>query len=396
MKIASLKAYRIHVPLKRKVTHASYSRTESESILVRCELEDGTVGWGESVPRSYVTGDTADSILSQYQATDFRDLTDWRWESTAEMVSLCHSLKLAAPPAGPAAYELRGCLGNAARCALELSLLDAATRALNVPISDVLTCLDEDQALTQQRPEMRYSAVLTSMKPVKQTLLSLLYRLTGFRQCKVKVGMPGCDDLALLRKVRRLTGRRMGLRIDANEAWTRSELEAHDAALSSLEIQSIEQPVAHASLTELKGIRGHLKAWVMLDESLCSYQDAEQSIAEGYCDAFNLRISKLGGLIPTFQIARLAQQAGIHCQLGCQVGETGILSAAGRHFASHIRGIEFLEGSFDRYLLSQNIINEEISFQWGGKAPALKGPGLGVTVNAERLSQFIQQEMQLI
>ena len=171
MKIASLKAYRIHVPLKRKVTHASYSRTESESILVRCELEDGTVGWGESVPRPYVTGDTADSVLSQYQATDFRPLTDWRWDSAAEMVSLCLSLKFAAAPDGPAAYESRGCLGNAARCAMELSLLDAATRSLNVPISEALTCLDEQQTLTQQLPEVRYSAVLTSMKPVKQNRL---------------------------------------------------------------------------------------------------------------------------------------------------------------------------------------------------------------------------------
>mgnify|MGYP006198540023 CR=1 FL=1 len=32
-------------------------------MFVRCELADGTVGWGEGVPRSYVTGETAAQAL---------------------------------------------------------------------------------------------------------------------------------------------------------------------------------------------------------------------------------------------------------------------------------------------------------------------------------------------
>ncbi|QDT26483.1 enolase C-terminal domain-like protein [Gimesia panareensis] len=396
MKIAALKAYRIRVPLKRKITHASFSRSESESILVCCELDDGTIGWGEAVPRAYVTGETPDSVLAQYQATDFREMTDWRWNLTQEVVPLCQHITLSEATDVPAEYQARCCFGNAARCALELSLLDAATRAQGESLSAIFPYLDEDRSLIQSLPSVRYSAVLTSMKPLKQTVLSLLYRLTGFRQCKVKVGMPGIDDRALLRKVRKLTGSRMGLRIDANEAWNRTELETRDADFQPLQIQSIEQPVAHTSIDELKHIRGQLSALVMLDESLCSQEDAERAISEGYCDAFNLRISKLGGLIPTFQIARMAHQAGIRCQLGCQVGETGILSAAGRHFACSIQELDFLEGSFDRFLLKQNIINEKISFQWGGVAPALQGPGLGVTVNPTRLAQFVDQEMQLI
>ena len=126
----------------------------------------------------------------------------------------------------------------------------------------------------------------------------------------------------------------MGLRLDANEAWTRQLLDEHASDFSELAIQSIEQPVSHKYLSTLHQIRGQLTTQIMLDESLCSYRDAEVAIAKGYCDAFNLRISKLGGLIPTVRLAHLARQAGIGYQLGCQVGETGILSAAGRHFAT--------------------------------------------------------------
>ncbi|MCA9020754.1 MAG: hypothetical protein KDA74_11460, partial [Planctomycetaceae bacterium] len=243
---------------------------------------------------------------------------------------------------------------------------------------------------------VQYSAVLTSMKPVKQSLLAIIYRLTGFQNCKVKVGLPGIDDFSLLRKIRRLAGQKMGLRIDANEAWTRPFMEEHASEFTTLSIQSIEQPVSHKELNTLRHIRGQLTAQIMLDESLCSIQDAELAIKEGYCDAFNLRISKLGGLIPTIKLAQMARQAGIGYQLGCQVGETGILSAAGRHFATSIQGIEFLEGSFDRYLLQQNLIQEDISFQWGGRAPALKGPGLGITVDEKRILAMKERELILV
>ena len=65
MRIRQLTAYVVRLPLKRPFTHASATRQESENVLVRCELADGTIGWGEGVPRSYVTGETPDGCLAQ-------------------------------------------------------------------------------------------------------------------------------------------------------------------------------------------------------------------------------------------------------------------------------------------------------------------------------------------
>ena len=44
-------------------------------------------------------------------------------------------------------------------------------------------------------------------------------RIYGFRQVKVKVGVPGQDDPARLGRFRRIMGKSMDLRLDANEAW---------------------------------------------------------------------------------------------------------------------------------------------------------------------------------
>ena len=46
-----------------------------------------------------------------------------------------------------------------------------------------------------------------------------------------------------------------------------------------------------------------------------------------------------------------------------------------------VAGIRYLEGSYDRHLFSRLLTNEDITFGYGGRAPALTGPGLGVTIN---------------
>ena len=133
----------------------------------------------------------------------------------------------------------------------------------------------------------------------------------------------------------------------------------------------------------------------MHDESLCSLEDARQAIEYGTCDLFNIRLSKCGGLLPSLQIAAAANQAGLGYQLGCQVGETGILSAAGRHFATSVGDIRYLEGSYDRFLVKERLTNEDMTFGRGGYAPALTGPGLGVTVDERRLRDVTQAMLEI-
>jgi L-alanine-DL-glutamate epimerase-like enolase superfamily enzyme len=103
-------------------------------------------------------------------------------------------------------------------------------------------------------------------------------------------------------------------------------------------------------------------------------------------DGFNLRLSKNGGPARTLDIFNMAQKAGFVCQLGCQVGELGILSAAGRHFASTRPELIHLEGSLTRFFLAKDIIDENLSPLLFGEAPPLTGPGLSVTIRESVLA----------
>jgi L-Ala-D/L-Glu epimerase / N-acetyl-D-glutamate racemase len=396
MRLTRLTAYHVRIPLKHTVRHASHAREETDSLIVRCELDNGAIGWGEGLPRPYVTGETIDNVWSLLAESDLgRQLTD-PFEDLSQAITLADRIKLKIAD-GDCPFVERGCFGNAARCAIELSLLDAAARSDGVPFSQVTERLSETFAIRERKSPVRYSAAITAMSPWQTTVRTWKIRLNGFHQTKVKVGVDGIDDAAALRRIRKiLPADRIDIRIDANAAWTCENLEAKLAPLMPFGISAVEQPVPHANVDGLSPLRGRLGVPLMLDESLCSLTDAHRAIERSTCDLFNIRLSKCGGFVPSLRLAAIAHQAGLSYQLGCQVGETGILSAAGRHFACSAGGIRYLEGSYDRHLVRERLTVQDITFGRGGFAPALSGPGLGVDVDGAALRRVTVREQQLV
>jgi len=377
MSIVSLEARHVRIRLRRPVKHASHTRTDTENLVVVCKLADGSVGYGEGVPREYVTGETIDSAMSLLAASDLANrLTPC--VSFAEAVALAETFRL-----NPVPGDDRDCQGNAARCAVELALLDAYGRSFGEPLMNVTKALAPE--LYEPRELVQYSGVILSAKGWKSRLLALYYRIQGFRQIKVKVGIPGIDDAKRLRMLRRVLGSKREIRLDANEAWSPGAVLNRIQSLERFGIASVEQPVPHEEVASLTAVRQRTKVPIMLDESLCGLVDAQRAADAGTCDIFNLRLSKCGGFIPSLRLAQFAVHHGLGYQLGCQVGETGILSAAGRHFATSVSGIRNLEGSFDRHLVWDPLTTTDLTFGRGGWAPALVGSGLGVKFDPARL-----------
>ncbi|MFG0255693.1 MAG: dipeptide epimerase [Rhodopirellula sp. JB053] len=386
MRIASLTAMIIRLRLKKEFKHASFSRSYSDNFLVRCELADGTTGWGEGIPREYVTGETPEGAMQQIAATDLNqqlgaDCSDW-----SDVLQMCRNYQ---PDAGKP--DPRRCLANAHRCAVELSILDAFGRLFRSPLSDIANMVEEVSDIYQPVAHVQYSSAISSGKPRKEILSSLAMRIYGFHHCKVKVAMNPDRDPERLRRMRRYVGSRMDLRVDANEAWQPEEAAKRIEALEPFGITCAEQPVSHRDVATLSDVRRNVRMPIMLDESLTSELDAERAIEEQTCDLFNIRLSKCGGFLSSLNLAAMAHRAGLGYQLGCHPGESGILSAAGRHFATSIKNIRYREGSADAHLLKDFIINESITFGRGGWAPALSAPGLGITVNESSLSALVLQ-----
>lgn len=382
MDIYHVSVFLVRLPLKRTVRHASFSRTQSEHLVVRVELDDGTVGYGEGAPREYVTGETAeDGFQMLRNKSVHRFLSFLRPRSFEEAVQAIAEMPWEYP-----ADDERRCRGNAAKCALELALLDAYGRYFGQPLSRVTAILAPE--LYQPRSEVRYSGAITDMDGWKLKAAALALRGLGFRAIKVKVGMVGQDDVERLRTIRHWCGWDVELRVDANEAWSAEEVAERIAALRPFRLAAVEQPVRHEDRHVLSEVRQRLGIPIMLDESLCSLEDAQRAISEQTCDLFNLRLSKCGGFIPTLRLAQFARAQGLGYQLGCQVGESAILSAAGRHFACSVSGLRWLEGSYDKFLLRENLTRANLTLGWGGWAAALEGAGLGIAINSEAVKRL--------
>jgi muconate cycloisomerase len=333
------------------------------------------------VPRSYVTGETIESTFAALRGFD-----------AARVLGLIREFGEAVGRV--AAFELprlktddvRCMSTNAARCALEVALLDALGRHFGKSVGDAFSTSDAARTWSIAEPEaVRYSGAITAATRRAERFSAWKMRLYGFKDVKVKVGVEGQDDPARLRTLRRILGSKTDLRLDANEAWDTATLAEQIEPLRRFRPSVLEQPVPHAQVEALAELRPRIGIPVMLDESLCGWPDALAAVEHGWADFLNVRLSKCGGIFPSLRMMDLAWRNGLGVQLGCHPGETGILSAAGRQVACRFPRIRYLEGSYDRHVLAENLLVGDITFSYGGRAQPLPGPGLGVTIDPERL-----------
>jgi L-Ala-D/L-Glu epimerase / N-acetyl-D-glutamate racemase len=61
--VARVEVMTAELPFRFSFGHALAERTSSTNVYVRLMLADGTVGYGEGVPRSYVTGETVEGAV---------------------------------------------------------------------------------------------------------------------------------------------------------------------------------------------------------------------------------------------------------------------------------------------------------------------------------------------
>lgn len=395
MRIHRLTAFQVPIALKKPVRHASHTRFENQTLIVRCVMDDGSCGWGEGLPRPYVTGETIDSVWRHLEKSDFSPLRDADFFTALDASQEFDAFRLATVRPDPG-IETRECFGNSVRCALELAVLDAACRTEGISLGEFIRRHPDVSSIAQPMNEVFYSGAVTSMSSRGQWISAIKMRLFAFRSVKVKVGAVGISDLDCLQRVRRIVGPAVDLRLDANEAWRGDEVAAKIAPLMPLRPTSLEQPVPHKIVHELKEVREQIDVPVMLDESLCCREDADRAIRGDWCDLFNVRLSKCGGVSKSLELFKIARDHGIGYQLGCQVGETGILSAAGRHVACNIPDLRYLEGSFDRFLVRDALTEQDLTFRYGGRGKRLSGVGLCVEVDECRVRKLAVRTIELI
>ena len=375
MWLKKIDLYLLQIQLCMPIKHYLAERTHSENLVVKVVTDSGVVGFGEGIARQYVTGEVMESSLRFLQDHLLPQLNGFHPSGPPDLIEALAELL----------SEDNRAQAPAACCALELAILDAAGKTWSQSVAQMLG--GGDQPLI-------YSAVIPMMSPPSFHRLLHLIRDMEMSFVKIKVGNK--RDTEVLSLAREILGHEVDLRVDANGAWSSEEAQKRIAAMMAYGISAVEQPVPKEDIQGLKRLSQQVEIPIIADESLCLERYAENLASLDACQVFNLRLSKCGGILAANRLYEIARKKAIAAQLGCQVGETGILSAAGRQLASS-RKLLYLEGSYSSYLLQDDIVNEPVEFGPGGVAQPLAGHGLGVSVNEETLQRLavMHEEIRL-
>lgn len=368
MKIDSIDVYLVQIPFAQSIDHHLKRRKASESIIIKLKTDAGIIGYGEGAPRNYVTGEQIEEVLKTSKS-----IIDCEPIPTINGVQCIQAYcKLLLKQ-----YEL-----PAMACAMEIALLDCLGQEQNCNVSDYFS-----PVVTYP---LEYSAILPFVSFDKMEAWLHLIKQYEFRSLKVKVGTP--KDVEVLRKVRDCLGWEIDIRLDANRAWTYEEAIYRIQDLEHFNISCIEEPLSPEYLQQLPRLSEQINIPLMLDESVYNIGHAKHYADRIDADKllFNIKISKSGGLLGASSIFKYAQEKGIECQLGCNVGETNVLSAAGRIFARTHR-LRYLEGSYGSFFMKDDIGTIPMNFSHKGWAVPPCDPGLGIEINERKLNQYSNQ-----
>ncbi|MBN3039958.1 MAG: hypothetical protein JW867_02400, partial [Candidatus Omnitrophica bacterium] len=354
--------------------HAAFERSASDSIFVKCSSDDEVFGFGESLPREYVTGENSRQAYNLLQTKILPALVGRSFSSFEE----CNQFFFDCDGMAPSECNLsRDTPQTAAWCAVELSLLDCFGKIF------------KQSFFTRQADNnsLHYSGVLPADRGFKLLKALLRLKFYGIKNVKIKLGRKfHLSDLAMSR---RILGKDADIRIDANMAWAKQEALDNIKKISRFNINCFEQPLAADNLIESAELLKQTDALIMADESFNTAQSLKDIIDKKAFNAVNVRISKCGGYLASLKRCQTAIKEGLVVQLGSQVGESSLLSAANLALLLKLPGIRYAEGCFGLYLLKEDPCAPLMQFGYAGMPPkAPYGYGLGIQVDEKKLKLY--------
>jgi muconate cycloisomerase len=380
LRIREIQITPLAIPMRVKFEHAAATRNTADPVILRlvAEASNDVVGYGETLARPYVTGETADGVIDDIVEHFAPRLLDFHVDSFPAALEFAEQL--------PSFVE--GRVVNAARAAVELAVIDLAGNAYGRRAAEVATWLELPHfGAPGCLKTARYSGMVVGRTSRKRRNFLRVQRWYGLRDFKLKVAVEGWQDR--LADAHRVLGSaiRAGkatLRVDANGGWTPDQALEHIDRLESHGVSAIEQPLQPTDDGHLAEIARRATACDLIaDESLLTLDDGKRLMNDCGVRVLNVRIAKNGGLIPALRLADHALRADRDVQLGCLVGETSILSAAGISLLECCPRVRFVEGAFGAFLLGGDVTSRPIRFGYGGRLARRARCGLGIEVNAQ-------------
>ncbi|MFH1737396.1 MAG: enolase C-terminal domain-like protein [bacterium] len=366
MKIDRIQIFPVRYPT---VGHFKFLKDGRAAVLIKLTADDGTVGWGQSVPVpswSYETLESSVSTLERYiiPALIGRDPFDLDGAHKAMDRAISPSFSTGMP---------------ITKAGVDLALHDLAGKLTG-------------QTLAQRWGRPSGGEIVLSWTLNPQTLDDLdplidegLER--GYRNFNVKVAPDPEFDLAMCRRLKERVPDGF-LWADANGGYDLATALFVAPKFADIGVSVLEQPIKANRLAGYRDLKRQGALPITMDEGVVSPADLIEFMRLDLFDGVTLKPARCGGLMPARRQVEILLDAGLMF-LGSGLTDPDIaLSASlalyaayGLRFPAALNGPQFLDHSV--LTTPQQPID--------GKLPAPCAPGLGIEVDEANIEPILER-----
>lgn len=368
--IARIEAFPVLYPTVMRFKFFEGPKGEGRpAVLIKITADDGTVGWGESVPVprwSYETLEGATAAITEYLAPVLVGMNVFDLPAIHDTMNreIAPSFSTGAP---------------ITKAGIDIALHDLIGHSVNANIAELWGRSTPADLLLSWTLNPK---TLDDLEPLID-----IGKERGFQNFNVKVAPDPEFDLAMCRKVKELVPDGF-LWCDANGGYDLQTALDVIPKLADVGVPVLEQPLKSNMLTGYQELRKQGALPIIMDEGVVSPTDLIEFIRLGCCDGVAMKPARCGGLVSAKRQIEILHDAQLMF-LGSGLTDPDVSLAAslilygafGLKYPAALNGPQFL---------GESVITEPL-VPVAGRVRIPKGPGLGITVDETKLKDLVER-----
>ena len=367
LSIERFETFILDVPTIREHVLSMATMTTQTMVFLRLTFSDGSIGIGEATTIGGLSygPESPESIRVTLERYIKPIVTGQSFKTVGATMSLIDT----------------SIVGNRfAKCAVEMALYDALGHRLGIPVSELLGGRIVDS--------LNVLWVLAS-GDLKTDISEAEHMINERRHnvFKIKIGKRSVEkDVAHVAEIKSALGDRASIRVDVNQAWSRSQANRGCRLLADAGIDLVEQPLSENDIAGAQQLVAQGIIPIMLDESVKGPEKTFH-LAQGKSDdIYALKILQAGGLTKGREVAVIARRSGAELYGGTML-ESSVCTIASAHLFSTLDTLEWGTELFAPLLLREQITEQSLEYR-DFQLHVPNSAGLGVTLDEDKINYF--------
>lgn len=369
MRITAVRATPVAVPYRTDEVWAFGRRAGLVSVLVEVDTDEGLTGLAEAA--AYPSAGIVLSALESMEplAVGSDPLRIEQLIQRIDVVGTWHHVGFSSPAAA----------------ALETACWDLLGKACGQPVHAFFG--------GRFRDRVEFFHYVAAADPTAVRAEGRRAAEAGFRVCYLKVGSDDLTvDLERVAALREGAGPGVGIRVDANEAWSPGAAVRAVRAMQEYGLEMVEQPVSGRNLPEMAYVRSRLEVPLLANEASWTRAQQLAVLQHGAADAVSVDQQMDGGLLNLKRSAGICAAAGLPV-VKHSLGELGVAQAAAVHVIASTPDFRCANQGYGA-LLTDDVVRGAfggpLEHYEDGCLPVPDGPGLGVELDAEKVARYAE------